>query len=111
MATTNNLLQIIGILSWCKQDEKRPWSQDFKTVLAQIIRSEQSESKPGAFSGFRCCRAAVNSLEMFTVGAFQSSDNSLKISQDDLQSTFSYLPFLISWDAMASKENAIHRSY
>ena len=62
------------------------------------------ESGPGVLSGFKCWRAAVNSLceklsEIFTasgVVALQRSDTSLQTNQDDLRSTASYLPFLTS---------------
>ena len=62
------------------------------------------ESGPGALPGFKCWRAAVNSLcekmsAIFTgsgVVAIQMSDTYLETSRDDLHSTASYLPFLTS---------------
>ena len=70
------------------------------------------ESGPGALPGFKCWRAAVNSLceklsDIFTasgVVALQRSGTFWKTSRDDLRSTASYFPFLTSWDAIASAE-------
>ena len=70
------------------------------------------ESRPGALPGFKCCRAAVNSLceklpEIFTgsgVVALQRSGTSWETSHKNLQSAASYFPFLTSWDAIASAE-------
>ena len=67
------------------------------------------ESGPGALPGFKCWRAAANSLcekfsEIFTASgdvALQRSDTSWETSRDDLRSTASYFPFLTSWDAIA----------
>ena len=72
----------------------------------------QMESGPGALSGFKCWRAAVNSLceklsEILTasgVVAIQRSDTSWETTRDDLRSTASYFPFLASKDAIASAE-------
>ena len=66
------------------------------------------------FPGFRCLRAAANFQkvklsEMFTglVGvALQRSDTSCDMSRDDSQSILSYLPLLISWNAIALAEMA-----
>ena len=84
IATTNALLQIFGILRWCKQDERNPHSQDFRAAPAWSKNSGQIESGPGAFPGFRCLRAAANSEgvklpQTFTalvVEALQRSDTS-----------------------------------
>ena len=70
------------------------------------------ESGPGALPGFKCWRAASNSLceklsEIFTasgVVALQKSDTSWKTSRDDLRSTVSYFSFLTSWHPIASAE-------
>ena len=87
-------------------------NQDFKAAPAWSISSEKMESGPGALPGFKCWRAAANSLcekvsEIFTasgVVALQRSDTSWETSRDDLRSTASYFPFLTSWDAIASDE-------
>ena len=84
-------------------------NQDFKAVPAC---SEQMESGPGALPDFKCWKEAVNSLseklsEIFTASGFvalQRSDTSWETSQDNLQSTASYFPFLTSWDAIVSAE-------
>ena len=84
IATTSALLQTLGILSWRKQEERKPRNQDFKAVPAWIISSGQIESGPGAFPGLTCWRAAANSLdekspERFTgdgIKALQRSDTS-----------------------------------
>ena len=60
-ATTSALLQILGILRWCRQEDRKPRSQDFKPAPAWIISSEQMESGPGALPGVKCWRAAANS--------------------------------------------------
>ena len=104
IVTTGALLQILGILSWCKQEERKSRNQDFRAAPAWSIKSGKIESGPGALPGFKCWRAAVNSLceklsEIFTasgVVALQRSDISCETSRDDLQSTASYFPFLIS---------------
>ena len=41
IATTNALLQIFGILRWCKQDERKPHSQDFRAASAWSKSSGQ----------------------------------------------------------------------
>ena len=91
-----------------KGSHKAKTSEQYQHELC----TEHNKSGPGAFPGFRCCRAAVNSQEVksretFTrlvVGALQSLDTFLKISQHNLQSTSLYLLFLTSWDAIASAE-------
>ena len=72
IATTSTLLQILGILSWRKQEERKSHNQDFKAALAWSISSEQMESGPGPLPGFKCWRTAASSLceklsEIFTV--------------------------------------------
>ena len=82
IATTSALLQILEILSWHKQEEKKSCNQEFKSPPAWSKGSEQMESGPGALPGFKCWRAAANSLceklsEILTasgVVALQSSD-------------------------------------
>ena len=54
IATTSALLQTLGILSWRKQEERKPRNQDFKAVPAWIISSGQIESGPEAFPGLTC---------------------------------------------------------
>ena len=84
IATTSALLQILGILSRRKQEERKSHNQDFKAAPAWSISSEQMESGPRVLPGFKCWRAAVNSLcekvpEIFTesdVVALQRSDTS-----------------------------------
>ena len=84
IATTSALLQILGNLSWHKQEERKSHNQDFKKASAWSIISEQMESGPRALPGVKCWRAAVNSLceklsEIFTasgVAAFKRSDTS-----------------------------------
>ena len=79
-------------------------NQEFKAAPAWNISSEQMESGPGALPGFKCWRAAVNSLgeklsEIFTgsgVVTLKKSDTSRETSQEDLWSTASYFPFLSS---------------
>ena len=74
----------MGILSWRKQEERKPRNQNFKAVPAWIISSGQIESGPVAFPGLTCWRAAANSLdekspERFTgdgIKALQRSDTS-----------------------------------
>ena len=81
IATTSALLQILGILSQHKQEERKSCNQNLKAAPAS---SGQMESGPRALLGFKCWRAAVNSLcekasEIFTgsgVVAFQMSDTS-----------------------------------
>ena len=63
IATTSALLQTLGILSWRKQEERKPRNQDFKAIPAWIISSGQIESGPGSFPGLTCWRAAANSLD------------------------------------------------
>ena len=60
-AATSALLQILGILRWCRQEDRKPRSQDFKPAPALIISCGQMESGPGALPGFKCWRAAANS--------------------------------------------------
>ena len=82
IATTSALLQILGILSRRKQEERKSHNQDFKAAPAWSISSGQMESGPRALPGFKCWRAAANSLceklsEIFTVSgvvALQRSD-------------------------------------
>ena len=84
IATTSALLQILEILSQCKQEERKSCNQDFKAAPAWSISSEQMESGSGALPGFKCWRATANSLceklsEIFTVSgvvALQRSDTS-----------------------------------
>ena len=59
---TSALLQILGILSRHKQEERKSLNQDFKAAPAWSINSEQMESGPGVLPGFKCWMAAVNSL-------------------------------------------------
>ena len=71
IATTSALLQILGILSWRKQEERKSRNQDFKAAPAWSISSEQMESGSPALPGFKCWRAAANSFceklsEIFT---------------------------------------------
>ena len=54
IATTSALLQILGILSRRKQEERKSRNQDFKAAAAWIISSGQMESGPGALPGFKC---------------------------------------------------------
>ena len=104
IATTSALLQILGILSRCKQEVRKSDNQDFKAAPAWSISSGQMESGPGALPSFKCWRAAANSLcekssEIFTasgVVVLQRSDTSSETSRDDLRSTASYFPFLTS---------------
>ena len=60
--TTSALLQILGILNWCKHEERKSRNQDFKAAPSWSIRSGQMESGPRALPGFKCWRAAVNFL-------------------------------------------------
>ena len=53
MITTNALLQTFGFLSWCKQEERKPRSQDFKLGPAWIKSSGQIDSGPGALPGIK----------------------------------------------------------
>ena len=53
IATTSALLQTFGILSWRKQEEGKPRSQDFKPGPAWITSSGQIEPGPGALPGFK----------------------------------------------------------
>ena len=84
ITTTSTLLQILGILSRRKQEERKLRNQDFKEGPAWSTSSEQMESGPGALPGFNRWRAAANSLceklsEIFTgfgVVALQMSDTS-----------------------------------
>ena len=100
--TTSALLQILEILSQHKQEERKLHNQDFKATPAWIISSGQMESGPGALPGFKCWRAAVNSLckkvpEIFTgsgVVALQRSNTSWETNHEDMQSAASYFPFL-----------------
>ena len=84
ITTTSALLQILGVLSQRKQEERKSLNQDFKTAPAWSISSKQMEPGPRALSGFKCWRAAANSFcekfsEIFTasgVVALQRSDTS-----------------------------------
>ena len=84
IATTSALLQTLEILSWRKQEKRKPRNQDFKAVPAWIVSSGQIESGPGAFPGLTCWRPAANSLdekspERFSgdgIKALQRSDTS-----------------------------------
>ena len=84
IGTTSALLQILGILSQRKQEERKSRNQNFKAAPAWSINSGQMKSGLGALPGFKCWRAAVNSLceklsEIFTasvVVALQKSDTS-----------------------------------
>ena len=42
------------------QEERKSYNQDFSATQAWVISSEQIESGPAAFAGFRCLRAAAN---------------------------------------------------
>ena len=103
-----------GILRWPRQEERKPHNQDFSVAPAWVISSGQIESGPGVFPGFRCLRAAANSrevklsetfLELVEV-ALRRSDTSCEMRQDDSRSIPSYLPFLVSWDAIELAETA-----
>ena len=84
IVTTSALLQILGVLSWCKQEERKSHNQDFKAAPAWSISSKQMKSGPEALPGFKYWRAAVNSLcenlsEIFTASgavALQRPDTS-----------------------------------
>ena len=52
IATPSAFLLTFGILSWRKQEERKPRSQNFKPRPAWIKTSEQIESGPGALLGF-----------------------------------------------------------
>ena len=52
--TTSALLQILGILSQRKQEERKSRNQDFKAAPAWSMSSGQMESGPGALPGFKC---------------------------------------------------------
>ena len=83
-SSTSALLQILEILTRRKQGEMKSRNQDFKAAPVWSISSVQMESVPGALPGFKCWRAAINSLyekvaEIFTgsgVMALQRSDTS-----------------------------------
>ena len=83
IATTSALLQTFEILSWRKQEEKKPRNQNFKAGPAWIKSSKQIELGAGALRGFKWWRAAANSFgekfpETFTAFgavALQKSDN------------------------------------
>ena len=49
IATTSAFLQTFGILSWRKQEERKPRSQNFKLGPAWIKSSRQIESGPGLY--------------------------------------------------------------
>ena len=68
IVTTSALLQIVGILRFCKQEERNSHNQDFISEPAWSINSGKMESGPVAFPGFRCWRADVNS---FTVKSLE----------------------------------------
>ena len=53
IATTSALLQTFGILSWRKQEERKPCSQNFKPGLAWTKGSGQIELGPGALPGVK----------------------------------------------------------
>ena len=84
IATTSALLETFGILSWQKQEERKPRNQNFKPGPAWIKSSGQIEPGPGALPGFKRWRTAQNSrgeksLKIFTASgevALQRSDNS-----------------------------------
>ena len=78
---TTSALQILGILSWHKQEERKSHNQDFKTAPAWIISSWQMESGPGAVPGFKCQRAAVNSLCKKVSQIFTGSDRLMVLSK------------------------------
>ena len=58
IAITRALLQILQVLSRRKQEERKSRNQDFKAALAWIIK----DLRPGALTGYKYWRAAVNSL-------------------------------------------------
>ena len=51
MVTTSALLQILGIFSGRKQEERKPHYQDFRAAPAWSMSSGQIESGPGALPG------------------------------------------------------------
>ena len=51
IATTSALLQILGILSRRKQEERKLRNEDFKATPAWIMSSGQMELGPGALPG------------------------------------------------------------
>ena len=53
IATTSAIIEGFGILSWCKQEERKPRSQDFKLGPAWIKSSGQIESGPRVLPGFK----------------------------------------------------------
>ena len=54
IAIISALLQILEILSQCKQEKRKSCNQDFKAAPAWTISSGQMESEPGALPGFKC---------------------------------------------------------
>ena len=76
--------QILRILSRRKQEKRKSRKQGFKTALIWIISSGKMESGPGDLPGFKCSKAAANSLcekvsEIFIgsgIVALQTSDTS-----------------------------------
>ena len=69
--TTSALLQILKILSWRKQKERKPRNHDFEAGVAWIINSGKIKSRRRALPCFTCLRAEViflaeKFLEIFT---------------------------------------------
>ena len=60
IATAKAFLQILGIMRWCKEEERKPHNQDFMAVPAWMISSGHIESDPGAFPSFVFWRAAAD---------------------------------------------------
>ena len=53
IATNSAVLKTFGILSWRKQEERKPRSQNFKPRSAWITSSGQIESGSRALPGFK----------------------------------------------------------
>jgi len=91
--TVNALLQIFGILSWCKQEVRKWQNQELRADLAWSINSGSIESRPGDFLGFRYLKVAASCFGLkepeilFPSGVQTShrSDSSLLTSLVDLQ--------------------------
>ena len=61
-------VDILGILRLCKQEERYSHKQDFISEPAWNINSEQMESGPAAYPGFRCWRVDVSSSTVKSPG-------------------------------------------
>ena len=97
-------LQTFGILSWSKQEEKKPRSQNFNPGPVWIKSLGQIELRPGALPGFKWWRAAANSLreksqEKVTASgtvALQRLDNFCIANREISGFAPSYFPFFTS---------------